>query len=43
VVILRNAAGKNISTVNADGTGLTQVNNGGDDFTPHWGTHPLTR
>ena len=43
VVILSNAAGKNISTVNADGTGLTQVNNGGDDFTPHGGTHPLTR
>jgi len=36
-------AGRNIYTVNADGTGLTQVTHGDDDILPDWGTHPLTR
>jgi TolB protein len=31
----------NIYTVNADGTGLTQVTHGGADSAPDWGTHPL--
>jgi len=38
------AAGEveNVYTVNADGTGLTQVTHGGAaDGTPDWGTHPL--
>jgi Tol biopolymer transport system component len=34
---------ENVYTVNADGTGLTQVTHGGGtDGTPDWGTHPLT-
>ncbi len=33
----------NIYTVNADGTGLTQVTHGGSDNFPDWGTHPLSR
>lgn len=32
---------ENVYTVNADGTGLTQVTHGGTDGTPDWGTHPL--
>jgi Tol biopolymer transport system component len=33
---------ENVYTVNADGTGLTQVTHGGEtDGTPDWGTHPL--
>lgn len=33
---------ENVYTVNADGTGLTQVTQGGvADGTPDWGTHPL--
>jgi len=35
------AAGVNIYTANADGTGLTQVSFGGSDDDPAWGTHPL--
>jgi TolB protein len=37
------AAGRDIYTVNADGSGLAQVTDGGDDQTPDWGTHPLAR
>jgi hypothetical protein len=33
--------GRNIYTVNVDGSGLTQVTHGGDDLFPDWGTHPL--
>jgi len=36
------ATGRSIYTVNADGTGLTQVTHGGDDHSPDWGPHPLT-
>jgi hypothetical protein len=43
VFILSSAVGKNIYTVNVDGTDFTQVSNGGDDFMPDWGTHPLAR
>jgi hypothetical protein len=33
---------QDISTVNADGSGLSQVTyNGVKDFSPDWGTHPL--
>jgi Tol biopolymer transport system component len=33
---------ENVYTVNADGTGLTQITHGGKaDGTPDWGTHPL--
>jgi Tol biopolymer transport system component len=35
------AAGDNIYTANADGTGLHQVSFGGGDDDPAWGTHPL--
>jgi Tol biopolymer transport system component len=35
------AAGFNIYTANADGSGLTQVSFGGADDDPAWGTHPL--
>jgi Tol biopolymer transport system component len=35
------AAGVNIYTANADGTGLTQVTFDGNDDDPAWGTHPL--
>jgi prophage maintenance system killer protein len=38
---LRSAAVKNIYTINADGTDLTQVSNGGTDGPADWGTHPL--
>jgi Tol biopolymer transport system component len=31
---------RNIYTVNANGSGLTQVTHGGFDETPDWGTHP---
>ena len=40
---LHDATGRSIYTVNADGTGLTQVTHGDDDQSPDWGTHPLTR
>jgi Tol biopolymer transport system component len=33
----------NIYTVNADGSGLTQVTHGGANGDPDWGTHPLSR
>jgi Tol biopolymer transport system component len=33
--------GKNIYTVNADGSSLTQVSHGGTDEDPDWGTHPV--
>jgi Tol biopolymer transport system component len=34
---------ENVYTVNADGTGLTQITHGGGaDGTPDWGTHALT-
>jgi TolB protein len=32
----------NIYTVNADGTGLTQVTHAGGSQSPDWGTHPVT-
>jgi TolB protein len=32
----------NIYTINADGSGLTQVTHGGADSAPDWGTHPLS-
>jgi len=33
---------ENVYTVNADGTGLTQITHGGAAVgTPDWGTHPL--
>ena len=41
--IFSDATGENVYTVNADGTGLTQVTHGGDDEAPDWGTHPLAR
>jgi TolB protein len=34
------ATGRNIYTVNADGSGLSQVTHDGDDDDPVWGTHP---
>ena len=40
------ALGRNVYTVNADGTGLTQVTNGGADQSngsPDWGVHPLVK
>jgi Tol biopolymer transport system component len=40
---LASAAGRNIYTINADGSGLTQVSHGGADDSPDWGTHPLAR
>ena len=43
-IFTETAAGEveNVYTVNADGTGLTQVTHGGGtDGTPDWGTHPL--
>ena len=39
--VFTKAAGENIYTANADGTGLTQVTHGADDESPDWGTHPL--
>jgi Tol biopolymer transport system component len=35
------ATGRNIYTVNANGSGLSQVTHGGDAQAPGWGTHPL--
>ena len=43
-IFTETAAGEveNVYTVNADGTGLTQITHGGAaDGTPDWGTHPL--
>jgi hypothetical protein len=37
----RVVTGRNIYTVNADVSGLTQVTHGGDDRVPDWGTHPF--
>jgi Tol biopolymer transport system component len=37
------AAGRDIYTVNADGSGLARVTHAGDDHFPDWGTHPLAR
>jgi Tol biopolymer transport system component len=37
------AAGRSIYTVNADGSGLTQVTDGDDDQSADWGIHPLAR
>ncbi len=34
------ATGRNIYTVNANGSGLSQVTRDGDDDDPAWGTHP---
>ena len=34
------ATGQNLYTANADGTGLSQGANDGDDDNPVWGTHP---
>lgn len=33
-------SGRDIYTVNADGTGVTQVTHDGNDDNPTWGTHP---
>jgi Tol biopolymer transport system component len=42
IVFARNtSANSNIYTVNADGSGLTQVTHGGADSAPDWGMHPL--
>jgi Tol biopolymer transport system component len=42
VFAMDSGEGSNIFTINADGSGLTQVtHDGGDD--PDWGTHPLAR
>ena len=38
---ISDATGENVYSSNADGTGLTQVTDGGDDETPDWGTHPF--
>ena len=38
---LDSAAGRNIYTINANGSDLTQVSHGGADDSPDWGTHPL--
>ena len=37
------ATGRDIYTVNADGTGLTLITSGGLSSSPDWGTHPLAR
>lgn len=37
------AAGRDIYTVNADGTGLTPITSGGLSSSPDWGTHPLAQ
>ena len=42
-VIFTAATGRDIYTVNADGTGLTQITHGGAGESPGWGTHPLIR
>jgi Tol biopolymer transport system component len=39
--ISANGTQQNIDTVNADGSGLTQVTNSGGAQWPDWGTHPL--
>jgi Tol biopolymer transport system component len=41
VFVLSSADGRNIYTINADGSGLFQVTNGGVDDSADWGTHPL--
>lgn len=41
--IFDNAAGENVYTARADGTGVRQLTFGGEDETPDWGTHPLAR
>jgi hypothetical protein len=40
---ISSAAGRNVYTINADGSDLTQVSHGGDDGPGDWGTHPLAR
>ena len=35
------ATGRDIYTINADGTAPTRVTHAGDDHFPDWGTHPL--
>ena len=37
----RTPPARTCTSSNADGTGLTQVTDGGDDEAPDWGTHPL--
>jgi len=37
------ATGRDIYTINADGTAPTRVTHAGDDHFPDWGTHPLTQ
>jgi TolB protein len=37
------AAGRDIYTVNADGSGLARITHAGDDHFPDWGIHPLAR
>jgi Tol biopolymer transport system component len=37
------AAGRDIYTVNPDGTGLTPITSGGLSSSPDWGTHPLAQ
>jgi Tol biopolymer transport system component len=41
VFVLSSADGRNIYTINADGSGLFQVTHGGADDSADWGTHPL--
>jgi Tol biopolymer transport system component len=41
--VFSDATGENVYSANADGTGVTQVTDGGDDEMPDWGTHPLAR
>jgi Tol biopolymer transport system component len=41
--ISANGTQQNIYTVNADGSGLTQMTNSGGAQWPDWGTHPLAR
>jgi len=40
---LSSADGRNIYTINADGSGLFQVTHGGADDSADWGTHPLAQ
>lgn len=40
---ISSAEGRNIYTINADGSGLTQISHGGQDDGADWGTHPIAR
>jgi Tol biopolymer transport system component len=41
VFVISSADGRNVYTINADGSGLFQVTHGGNDDSADWGTHPL--